>query len=193
MKATRDLFYVLGALFTARLVLLGCAPVIGVPSSRPIEAGGSEFGLGGGYATAASPGGRYNNDTYLAHMYLRRSNFDGNMDVGAVLNLNAMGYVGIGGFARFNICPDSFINCGVQVDLGFLYAGISAPIAVQLSDHAWITSQPRISSYEELPAVFFPLGVSVANDYFASDISCGVALSYMQTLFCGLNLALLFP
>jgi hypothetical protein len=196
MKATRNLFYVIGALFTARLVLLGCAPVIGVPSSRPLEAGGKEVGLGGGYVTDASPDRRDYNQGSTAHMYFRRAKNNGKLDVGTVLNLNAMGYLGIGGFGRYNICssvnPDSRLSCGLQVDLGFLYAGASAPIAVQLFDFAWITSQPRISDYDQELAVFLPLGVSIANDSFASDISCGVVMSYTQSLFCGLNFALLF-
>jgi hypothetical protein len=194
MKATRDLLYVIGALFTARLVLLGCAPVIGVPSSRPIEAGGSEVGLGGG-ATSDSRWGSHPS----GHLYFRKASEARPIEFGGSVNFYGES-LGAGFFTRFNVVnPDSVISWGVQLDLGFIYAGLSVPFAFQLSDSAWLTVQPKVAAFNDGmqdfigpgpdPGLELPIGVSFSNDSLAADITCGVRIGWELRQFCGITLA----
>jgi len=202
MKAIGKLFYLTGAGLTVKLILLGCAPIIGVPSSRPmIGSVKSEIGFGGGYLGAISDDDRYSYQSAMGHIYVRRTSKSQKFDYGTVVNGNQT-TLGVGGFIRLNACEgknsDSIVNCGLQVDLGLIYAGLSVPLAVEVLDDIWITSQPSVTTLADgwdfvgpsgFPAARLPFGVSIIDDDadFALDLNCGVLLG-MSSWFCGANL-----
>ena len=184
MKATRKLLYVIGAVFTVRLVLLGCAPNIGVPSARPLSAGGSEVAIGGGLVGAEVP---------VAHIYYRRVSSLRPVEYGAVVNTN----VGIGGFTRLNLCGNgqSPFTCGLQVDLGFTHAGLSLPISARVVEGVWVTTQPAfaLSSYQYFR---LPIGISMLlGDTGSMDATCGQIIDISTaplTWYCGVSLGRVF-
>jgi hypothetical protein len=160
----------------------------------------SELGFGGGYL------GDYSDDyrqyeSVLGHIYVRRTSESRRFDYGAVIN-GTQAWLGLGGFIRVNACgannADSIISCGVQADLGLVYVGLSAPIAVEVADDIWITSQPSVTTLSDgwdfigptgFPAARLPFGVSIIDDESntAIDLNCGVLLG-LPSWFCGFNI-----
>ena len=207
MKAMRKLLYVIGAVFTVRLVLLGCAPVIGVPSARPISAGGSELALGGGLVAGEIEGQYPRSPSPVAHAYYRRNLNP--VELGAVFNLNIWeeGF-GAGFFTRVNICElassPSPVTCGFKLDVGLVYAGFSLPVAISVLEDVWITTQPAISqSTESDPYIRLPIGISMLlKDTYVMDATCGQLLEINNrkgvletsplTWYCGGSVGLVF-
>jgi hypothetical protein len=142
----------------------------------------------------------------LAHVYYRGKREGGRSERGAVLSLGTHSSVGAGGYFRINLGegsdgeetePAPIVSLAMQIELGFLYAGLSMPIAVAVTDYFWITSQPRLAMIatdsgflgpESDGGLILPLGVSFSgNSGLALDLSCGWVAGPSYS-FCGVNL-----
>ena len=68
--------------------------------------------------------------------------------------------LGAGGFYRKALMSSESVYIGAQLAGGFIWAQGSLPIAVQVGDKTWLTTQPSYK-YQMLPTIQLPVGMSV--------------------------------
>jgi hypothetical protein len=69
--------------------------------------------------------------------------------------------VALGGALRLNALETDRLAAGVEVELGYAWAGISLPFAVRAVDETWLYSAPRVGSWGMDFLLSAPVGVSV--------------------------------
>lgn len=123
----------------------------------PLGAGGTELGLVG----SASERWRLGEagvpddaslDDWLAGAYAPGRGVDGaawlRHAFGDRLDLGLVGFYGQaqggggGGFFARGSAPHGPVRLGLQIEVGWLWYGVGVPVAVQLGEHWWITTQP---------------------------------------------------
>ncbi len=139
-------------------ILGGCAPLAGLrPASAPMP--GRTFEAGGG---AAFIGPR----PYVIEEWRGTGQLWFTGRAGSWLTLSVVGAfdteaVAAGFAARADLVRMDRLAGGVEVELGWLWAGVSLPFAVRLFDQTWLYTAPRVGNFgdELLPSI--PLGASV--------------------------------
>lgn len=81
---------------------------------------------------------------------------------GLMVHLGLPG-LGAGGFYRKALISSENVHIGAQLSGGFIWAQGSLPIAIQVGDNTWLTTQPSYK-WQVLPTIQLPVGMSVELD-----------------------------
>ena len=168
----------------ALLTLLGCVPMTAAPPAVPVPTGYSqEFGgalQGGGsiYRGMSEP------LTNLQMWYRDGKSTADDQEVGAIMQVGMPAALSAGGYWRGTWSDgDEGLFVGPQIEGGFLWFGLGLPMAIQVAESHWLTTQPtlRLSMFS---MAHIPVGYSwqLAED-LRLDLECGVhafALNYLR-------------
>ena len=150
--------------------LWGCAPTMSVPPARPLshQSPGDrarelnrEFGMGSnliflpsytsnivaeGDASGGDPPAPQNvSEMDFAQLYYRKATADGGEWGGSAQLFILQTMPGAGAYRRFKLIDAGNFWAGGQIEGGFLYAGVRAPISLAFANRAWLTTAPSAS------------------------------------------------
>ena len=145
----------------AWFVLWACAPMSRNPPPTPMpEAASGEFAVGiNGGATVDSywrcedaqceegheeqytaPLGNLQGSARIA------AGSDKHNEAGLLFQLGYISMLSGGGYYRHSLVHNDTISFGMQVDLGWLWAGYRLPVAYRVSDSFWLTTMPGVQA-----------------------------------------------
>lgn len=153
------------AVFSALFLLAGCAPMMTAPPAMPFEAGNTiEFGASGNGAyrlldakTAAERDPEIHGNAQF--WYRSQSPTFENEEHGFLFQAGTSSFLSGGAYKRTTLKnePGRFYIAH-QIEGGWLWAGVSLPMAFSVTDNFWISTQPSLR-YTFIGLVQAPLGL----------------------------------
>ncbi len=125
----------------------------------------------------------------FVHFYYRKATADGGEWGWSAQQYFPESMPGAGAYRRFKAIHTGNFWAGGQIEGGWLYAGLRAPISLALTDRFWLTTAPSAAMSTDGPAARVPVGLSLRlHKRIFLDSEIGMSWGYDEFVYAGLNI-----